>query len=443
MTCDGRTAHPFGARTVTTLYETAEPGAAPFPSALVLTPTSRWPTRLPDATVRTVLANPLPARLSGADAAAAPLVSIIVVALDNLAFNRLCLESVLVNTASPSYEVIVVDNGSTDDTPAYLRELAAIHPNVRVLTNARNLGFAPAVNQGLADAAGDVLVLLNNDTVVPPGWLTGLVRHLEVPDLGLIGPVTNRAANEAQIEVDYHTYGEFLDFARAYTEAHAGQTVEASRLIMFCAAMRRDAYERVGPFDEQFAVAMFEDDDYVLRARQAGYRIECAEDVFIHHFGQATIGHLAASREYGALFDRNRRRFEEKWAAPWETHQPRRRVPHQQLRERVRQAVEATLPLDAVVLVVSKGDDDLLGFRCRQAWHFPQLEHGQYAGHHPADSADAIAQLEELRAKGGNFLVLPATTLWWLDHYEGFRQHIESRYRVLLEDRDTCLIFAL
>jgi GT2 family glycosyltransferase len=92
---------------------------------------------------------------------------------------------------------------------------------------------------------------------------------------------------------------------------------------MFCLAMRRDVYERVGPLDERFEVGMFEDDDYALRARHAGYRVVCAEDAFVHHFGEVSFNKLKPSGEYEQLFAANRRRFEEKWGTPWEPHRAR------------------------------------------------------------------------------------------------------------------------
>ena len=101
--------------------------------------------------------------------------SIVIVTHDNLLFTRMCLESVLACTEYPDYELIVVDNGSRDGTPEYLHELAAANPHVRLVLNPDNAGFARACNQGLALARGDVLVLLNDDTLVPPGWLPRLI----------------------------------------------------------------------------------------------------------------------------------------------------------------------------------------------------------------------------------------------------------------------------
>ncbi len=133
--------------------------------------------------------------------------SIVLVTFNQLVFTRACVVSLLANTPiCPEYEVVVVDNASTDGTPEYLQEAAERQPRIRLIRNAENRGFAPAVNQGLRKARGDLLVVLNNDTLVPRGWLEGLSRHLADPGVGLVGPVTNSAPNEAQIEAPYRTY---------------------------------------------------------------------------------------------------------------------------------------------------------------------------------------------------------------------------------------------
>jgi FkbM family methyltransferase len=115
---------------------------------------------------------------------------------------------------------------------------------------------------------------------------------------------------------------------------------------------------------------------------------------------------------------------------------------YRQLVARIREAVRTALPADATVLVVSKGDEDLLELAGRKGWHFPQDKGGAYAGHNPADGAAAIAHLEELRAKGADYLLLPGTALWWLEHYQEFRQHLETHYRRLRSD-DSCVIYEL
>jgi hypothetical protein len=111
-------------------------------------------------------------------------------------------------------------------------------------------------------------------------------------------------------------------------------------------------------------------------------------------------------------------------------------------RRRVREVVTATVPEGAAVLVVSRSDEDLVRFDGRQGGHFPQDETGAWAGHYPADSAEAIAHLEELRSKGAEYLVFPATGFWWLEHYAEFGQHLESRHEAVARG-DDCVIFRL
>jgi glycosyltransferase involved in cell wall biosynthesis/SAM-dependent methyltransferase len=117
-------------------------------------------------------------------------------------------------------------------------------------------------------------------------------------------------------------------------------------------------------------------------------------------------------------------------------------VRYHELTDAVREAVRGSTPDGATVLVVSKGDDELLRLSGRRGWHFPRTPDGRYAGHHPADSAEAIAQLEGLRAKGAGYLVLPATVRWWLDHYADFRAHLDRRYRRAWDDA-SCVIYEL
>ena len=170
---------------------------------------------------------------------------------------------------------------------------------------------------------------------------------------------------------------------------------------LFCAAMRRDVFERLGPLDERFEVGLFEDDDYSARAREAGLRVVCAEDAFVHHFGEGSFGELVRSGRRGELFRANKTRFEEKWGVSWQSHLRRPNDWYRDLVERIREIVDRELPSDATVLVVSSGDDELLKLGAnRRGWHFPQMEDGTYAGYHPGDSAEAIAHLEALREKG-------------------------------------------
>jgi hypothetical protein len=151
------------------------------------------------------------------------------------------------------------------------------------------------------------------------------------------------------------------------------------------------------------------------------------------------------AEEVLALFDASRPVETAAVEAPQVTSSSRRldADEYRSLIDRLRHVIEHALPADADVLVVSRGDDELLRLGSRRAAHFPQGERGFYAGHYPADSAAAVEHLESLRSSGAQFLVFPQTALWWLDHYKEFRRHLETRYRVIANDPVTCLIFGL
>lgn len=413
-----------------------------FPAEMVLEPVSRRPTVLPRETVE-IAQRGAPARYEDAPALAAGSASIVVVTHDGLVFSRLCLESVLANTVERDFELLVVDNGSSDGTPAYLTRLTERDARVRVLLNGRNAGFAPACNQGLALAGGEYLVLLNNDAMVPPGWLGGLLAHLRNPGVGLVGPVTNRIGNEAEVSTDYRTWGEFVEFARRRAEEHPGEWLEVRAPAMFCLAMRRQAYLRIGPLDERYEVGLLEDDDYADRAREAGYQLRCVEHVAVHHFGEASFGRLVAGGEYSRILRANQQRYAEKWGRGWEPYGRRPNPRYERESEQLREAVAEAVPPGATVLVISRGDDGLLQLGGRRAMHFPQAENGGWAGHHPADSNEAIGHLEQLRDGGAEYLVVPPTYDWWLTHYDGLRQHLDSTYEVVASDERAGAIYHL
>jgi hypothetical protein len=107
-----------------------------------------------------------------------------------------------------------------------------------------------------------------------------------------------------------------------------------------------------------------------------------------------------------------------------------------QLVARIQQVVESSVPPDATVLVASRGDGGFLTLEGRHGWHFPRDPDGRFAGYYPADSEAAIEHLEDLRGQGATHLVLPSTAFWWLDHYDGFRDHLARAYRTALRNED-------
>ncbi len=251
------------------------------------------------------------------------LTSIIVPCWSQRGFTDLCLQSVFRHTRL-AWELIVVDNGSTDDTTAYLagvRDAAGVP--VTIVTNPENLGFPRAINQGLQAASGEYLVLLNNDAVVTDGWLDQLIALTRVrpkagdekPSLGsigLVGPMSNYAAPLQWVEgIPYHNLDQMHAFARRWRDEHRGKWFTVPKLSGFCVLMTRAVYKAIGGLDEQFGLGLFDDDDLSLRARRAGFELAVAHDLFVHHFGSRMFVGNGIDAE--ALLDANERRFAAKW----------------------------------------------------------------------------------------------------------------------------------
>jgi GT2 family glycosyltransferase/uncharacterized protein HemY len=243
------------------------------------------------------------------------LASIIILCCNQLDFTRGCLDSLRRHTRPP-YELILVDNGSTDGTPAFLEEVRAKPGPERVVVihNDTNRGFPAGCNQGLAQARGRYIVFLNNDTIIPQaGWLEQLIACVlhQWPQVGMVGAVSNYTAAPQQIPAEYHNQGEMEAFSARRRKEYAGQALEANRLTGFCLLARREVLDRLGGFDEAYGLGFFDDDDLSLRARKAGFKLLVALDVFIHHFGSRTFAGLGIDCQR-QLAD-NFARFRAKW----------------------------------------------------------------------------------------------------------------------------------
>jgi GT2 family glycosyltransferase len=252
-----------------------------------------------------------------------PKVSVIVLSYGDPELTLATLHSLVGRgTVWPDLEVIVVDNGSAPDALARIRDHAAHHPQVRLIENGANLGFAAGNNVGIAAATGDYVMFLNNDTFVAPGAISAMVSALERdPTLGVVGPLTNNIGNEARIAIEYADMDAMIRSARRIAEGHRGQITDVSVCAYFCAMVRRADLARVGPLSEDYGRGMFEDDDHCARFQAAGFRCGLAEDAFVHHHLSASFGALPGA-ERQALFARNRAIFEARWGA-WQPHRYR------------------------------------------------------------------------------------------------------------------------
>nr|WP_208403258.1 glycosyltransferase [Paenibacillus sp. BK720] len=225
---------------------------------------------------------------------------------------RETVETIRKHTKDP-YELIVIDNGSTDGTLEYLRQQRIITISLPV-----NTGFPAACNWGLRLARGDRLLLLNNDVLVTAGWLRRMNRTLDSdPAVGIVGPMTNYASGKQQIAMD----GDYEGFAARLGADQNKKHESVNRIIGFCMLFSRSLMKQIGVLDERFSPGHYEDDDYCYRANQAGFKVVIAKDAFVYHRGSASFGGYA-SDELEELLRRNRRLFKDKWGIdPLEIHE--------------------------------------------------------------------------------------------------------------------------
>jgi len=239
-----------------------------------------------------------------------PTTSIVLLVRNQLDCTRACVESIRRCTPEP-YELVFVDNGSTDGTAEWLRTL----DDAFVVTNEENLGFGAGCNQGIAASTGERILLLNNDVVVTEGWLGALHDALDSgEDVGLAGPRTDNIAGSQRVEevgYDRDTLEGLDSWAARWCVDHAGQRTDTNRLVGFCILLERAVVERIGGFDLRYGLGNFEDDDLCLRARVAGFRCVVAHDSFMHHVGSRTFA--GEGIDHGATMAENLERFAAAW----------------------------------------------------------------------------------------------------------------------------------
>jgi GT2 family glycosyltransferase len=233
-------------------------------------------------------------------------VSLVIPLYNQVEYTRRCVESLARCTEQP-YELILVDNGSTDGTGEFLASVKAT-----VIRNAVNLGCAKAWNQGVRAATGDVIGILNNDIVVTPGWLGRLLAFMDRHRHGIVSP----AAREGRLEYELDAY------AREYTARCAA----ASRPTFYgaCMIVRREVFDTVGLFDEAFAYGGCEDIDFLWRARAAGFTAAMTGSALIHHFVMVTQDAIKR-RETKTYPAANLAHFEAKWRRSVRGHWLQRR----------------------------------------------------------------------------------------------------------------------
>ena len=243
--------------------------------------------------------------------------SIIILSYNTRQLLQECIQSIRQYTRPHTYEIIVVDNASHDGSVEWLGEQNDVH----LIANDKNNGFPGGCNQGLRVAQGTELLLLNSDTLVTAHWLDNMLRALySGKNIGAVGCMSNKCSNRQQIEVSYDKADDMQDFAQKFNRSDKRLWKPWGVLVGYCFLFKREVWEKVGELDEIFSPGNFEDDDYSLRIRLAGYELLLCKDTFIHHYGSTSFVQSMTLEErklkaakYNQVLAKNKIVFIEKW----------------------------------------------------------------------------------------------------------------------------------
>ncbi len=235
--------------------------------------------------------------------------SIILLTYNHLELTKDCIESIRKYTKKGTYEIIVVDNASTDGTKDYLQK----QKDLKVIYNEENRGFPTGCNQGIQiSSKKNDLLLLNNDTIVTTNWLLNLKTCLySDSSIGAVGAVSNHNENNSGVSFTYNDFNEMQKKAKENNISNPEKWEEKAFLIGFCLLIKREVIEKIGLLDENYTPGYIEDNDLSLRIIKSGYRLMLCHDAFIHHYLGSSF-RKDLNKFYPILY-KNRDYFYKKW----------------------------------------------------------------------------------------------------------------------------------
>jgi N-acetylglucosaminyl-diphospho-decaprenol L-rhamnosyltransferase len=243
-------------------------------------------------------------------------VSIVIPVFNEVRFTKICMES-LRGTLPGDSEIIVVDNSSSDGTAEYLSGCT----DVSVITNSENLGCAAAWNQGVKASQAPWIVILNNDTVLSPHWLDGLLDFAGEKQADIVSP----ALREGGYNYD------LVEYSRDYVH-HMRSVLRVGVAQGVCFMVRRNVFDHIGLFDENFRIGQFEDRDFFRRASRAGFVLCTTGRSLIHHFGSVTQDSIRGQNTAWPYEQENRAYYRSKYGLTlWKRFLERRRAKLQDL----------------------------------------------------------------------------------------------------------------
>lgn len=214
-----------------------------------------------------------------------PLVSIVVLAYNHLEHTKLCIESIYKYTKNVDFELITVNNGSSDGTREYFDSL----PNMKKIHLKDNFGCVNGFVVGMQAAEGTYTACICNDFVFTINWLSNILNIIESDEsIGYVSPGASNISNYQQIDGDYTSLEEMHEFAAKYNVSNFGKTEERVRLLPNVLLVRTKLLREIGYYDPRFIFGEFADDDISFKIRRAGYKLVFDRGTFVYHFGSVT-----------------------------------------------------------------------------------------------------------------------------------------------------------
>lgn len=234
--------------------------------------------------------------------------SIVILSYNLKEITQQCLHSIKENNVPSSYEIIIVDNHSSDGTKEWLQTQS----DIKLLCNTVNRGFPYACNQGIKIAEPENnIFLLNNDTVITPNAIFWLRMGLyENNSVGAAGSISNYTSHGQALLEECHTLEEYIAYADSVNLPAKNPYEKKTFLTGFALLLRREALDQTGLLDIRFSPGQFEDSDLGVRLSLAGWQSVLCHNSFIYHYGCGDGKHQESWNE---SFRINRQKFKEKW----------------------------------------------------------------------------------------------------------------------------------
>lgn len=238
-------------------------------------------------------------------------VLIVMVSYNTMHFTQECIKSIRNTLPEGSYKIVVVDNASTDGSDKWLEE----QKDILFLGNEENTGFGPACNQAVKATEGteygsyDVF-LLNNDTRLTDNAVYFLKKALySAKDIGAVGSISNYAGNRQQVDIQFDSVMEYIEYGCRKNVPTEDPIEERVRLSGFSMLIKRNAWNEIGGFDEDFAPGYFEDDALSIELLKKGYRLLLVKNSFIYHAGSQSFSKV----DFNKLLIHHRELFVKKY----------------------------------------------------------------------------------------------------------------------------------